>query len=174
MYGRLDLHVNEVLACVFFRGQGQAVNQLAVSDFERRLDRQPPKPPEGGISFFRLDHVTLKTIIDTVKQKGRLNRGIAITTAGKLGDRGLRIFGDGPNHAHVCLHCPRCNGSRDDCIPDIPPCPLVPLDLAREGANDAFRVRLIGAMDVLIEASCSRNELLEIFGMGVDESDSYR
>lgn len=168
MYQELtDLAPEETLVCIFFRGEGQPADELAVTDFERR----PGSPlREGGISYFRRDLVTYATILGRVKRKPLLNRGFASVTVDQLRVLGFRVYGNrGGDFAHVCLHCGECNGAEHDCSPHTGPCPFV-AQSQPYADDDAVRRRLLESMTVFIEAT-SREKLLEIFGSDLGSND---
>lgn len=162
MYGVLSLNPDEQLLCLFFRGQGDSVNTLETADFERRMELKPK--PEGGLSFYRAETTTFREIVDNVKRKGKLNRGIATVGVKQLTDLGFKICGDlSVDDKHVCIHCSTCNLSKSECTPESGcSCGFItPENYYAE--NDRLRKALSEEMKVVVEATNSRDELLNIF-----------
>lgn len=167
MYQELDLPSAEILVCLFLRGEGEASDQLAVTDFERRPDIH-----EGGISFFRKDQYSYKKMTERVGRQRKKRRGIATITVGQLRELGFRVFGDlKKDLTHVCVHCAECNGKQEDCVPKSADCPLLrPTGLAPTKDEHVLRTKLAGTMNILFNATVTKEELLTIFGKDVDDT----
>jgi hypothetical protein len=167
MYQVLELDLDEQLVCLFFRGEGEPQNIVQTVDFERRMNREVP---EGGISFYRAAVVSFFFIVDRVRRKPRLNRGIALISTRHLLDLGFTLKGDpAANAGHICLHCNRCDGTQYNCSA-IGPCAFItPEDYRAD--NDMMRKALSEAMTVVIEATNTREQLLSIFGRDVLQDD---
>jgi hypothetical protein len=163
MYGPIELERDEKLLCLFLRGNGQNVNHVDPGDFERRMGNSLLKLPEGGISFFRAGTTDYRTIVDCVKRAKTLNRGIASVLVGKVLDLGFQICGDlDVDERHVCVHCNTCNCAKDNCAPHGASCSFIsPED--RHAEDDRMRRELANGMQIIIQASHSRTELLRIF-----------
>lgn len=173
MYQVLDLAPDERLVCLFFRGPGESVDQTLVTDFERR-----PGPPvqEAGLSFFRRDQITFRAIVNTVRRKQALNRGMATITAGRLKELGFNIYGEADGDmAHICLHCAQCNGNENDCTPRAGVCPfIVPDGMQPNPDDDVIRASLSRALNEqgpVFEALNTRDQLLAIFGPDVSQEN---
>lgn len=165
MYGPLDkLDKDELLICLFFRGEGQLVDHVDARDFERRMYL---KPPEGGISFFRAKTTDYKFIVNKVGRTPLLNRGIASVSIGRVLQLGFHICGDlKDDDKHLCLHCQGCDCVERNCKPTSKTCSFIPPE-APSAENDRMRRQLADSMLVIIEAKKNRAELLEIFGKDV-------
>lgn len=160
MYGKIELDPDEPLVCIFFRGAGaDGIDTVQTVDFERRMDREIP---EGGISFYRGNIYQYLTIVDNVKRKAKLNRGIAVTTVKKVQDLGFIVRANSAGDAHICLHCASCNGAKDACSPGEGTCSFITPE-HYQAENDVARKALAEAMTVVIEASNSRDDLIKWF-----------
>lgn len=166
MYGQLGkLEGDELLLCLFFRGEGQTVNKVDARDFERRLYLKPL--PEGGISFFRAKTTDYKFIVTQVGRTPSLNRGIASITVEEVQRLGFQICGNlESNDRHVCLHCQACICQERNCEPLGSTCSFVSPE-SPTAENDRMRRQLADAMTVIIEARKNKADLLAIFGKDV-------
>lgn len=173
MYQKLSLKPDEILVCLFLRGDGEPTDRIAVTDFERRLSIG-----ESGISLFRRSLCTYKTIVERVKRRPRLNRGIATVSVSDLVSKGFRIFGDletAPEH--VCLHCSCCDGQVSNCSPtsDSDFCPFTFDSQARQQIEAHFlRQRLADSLSILFPAILTADSLLSVLGKDVADSDPVK
>lgn len=170
MYQQVSLKSDEILVCLFLRGDGEPVDRIAVTDFERRLSIG-----ESGISLFRRSLCTYKTIVERVKRRPKLNRGIATVSVSDLEGQGFRIFGDleiAPEH--VCLHCSCCDGLVRNCSPKSESdfCPFT-LDSQAQQPFEAhsLRQRLAESLSILFPAILTTENLLLVLGKDVSESN---
>jgi hypothetical protein len=146
--------------------EGQAFDELAPRDFERRLHLNPP---EGGISFFRAKTTDYREMVERVRCNPSLNRGIAIVSVGQILDLDFHLYADlDENDQHVCIHCLTCNGQKDDCSPKAMSYTFVSPE-APNAENDRSRRQLADAIAIVLESRNSRTELLEIFAQTLQE-----
>ena len=101
-YEKLIVAPSENIVRVFFRGPGQSRSQANLIDFERRLEIVPSNNIEGGISFCRLDYMSIRKLVEVTRGRDpELDRGLLKGLASVFLEREFTFYGNPKKPGHV-------------------------------------------------------------------------